>query len=165
MKFSTEHRFPAPAGTVAALLVDPEFAASLALPDLSAPEIVEHRIDGSETVLRLRYEFVGSLDPIAKRVLGGQHLTWVQELTLDSESRSGRLRFIADTQPERLRATAAVALRDEPDGSVRTIAGEFVVRVPLIGGTAERKILPGVVRRLDVEADGIRTRLRTLERE
>jgi hypothetical protein len=35
------------------------------------------------------------------------------------------------------------------------VAGELFVRVPIVGGTAERRIVPGLVRRLDVEADAL----------
>jgi hypothetical protein len=91
MRFEAEQRFPGVAAqAVAALLVDPEFEARVELPDLSLPELVEHRVDGSETVLRLRYQYVGELDPIAVRLLGGKKLTWVQELRLDVEAQAVR---------------------------------------------------------------------------
>ena len=45
-------------------------------------------------------------------------------------------------------------------GAITTwIAGDFRVRVPLIGGTAERRIVPGIMRRLDVEAEALRARV------
>ena len=45
--------------------------------------------------------------------------------------------------------------------SRRRIAGDLHVKVPLIGGTAERKIVPGLVRRLDVEAEAVRAEIAT----
>ena len=160
MKFTVEHRFDAPREAVATLLTDPEFEQSVELPDLSRPEIVEHHVDGTEITLRLRYEFVGHLDPIAKRLLAGRRLTWLQELRLDTTSFRGRLSFSAEADPDRLHGRAALALRaDGEAASVRSLDGDFVVRVPVVGGTAERRILPGVLRRLDVEADAVRARL------
>jgi hypothetical protein len=37
----------------------------------------------------------------------------------------------------------------------RTIDGDFRIRIPVVGGTAERRVVPGLVRRLEVEADAL----------
>ena len=39
--------------------------------------------------------------------------------------------------------------------SQRRITGDLRVRIPVIGGSAERRIVPGLVRRLDVEASAV----------
>lgn len=158
MRFSAAHEFPASPRAVADVLCDPAFHAALALPDLSLPEIVEHSADGSTRVLRLRYTFVGHLDPVARRILAGRKLTWIQELRLDVDSGAGRLTFAAEAEPDRLYGAADVALNalDESQPRTRrTIAGDFYVKVPFVGGTAERRIVPGLVRRLDVEAEAL----------
>jgi hypothetical protein len=122
MRFAAEHRFAAPVDAVIAGLTDPEFHRGLQLPDLKLLD-VDVQPDQSETVLRLRYDFVGHLDPLARRLLGGRQLTWLQELRLDG-SGTGRLTF----------------------------DGELVVEVPVVGHNAERRIVPGLLRRLDIEA-------------
>ncbi len=158
MRFSATHEFPGSPRAVADILCDPAFHAALVLPDLSLPEIVEHSADGLTRVLRLRYTFVGHLDPVARRILAGRTLTWVQELQLDVDSGVGRLTFTAEAEPGRLYGAADVALTaldDPPTRTRRTIAGDFYVKVPLVGGTAERRIVPGLVRRLDVEAEAL----------
>lgn len=159
MKFSADHEFPAHAELVAMLMVDPEFEVNVELPDLSRPEIVEHTVDGAVTVLALRYEFTGYIEPIAKKVIAGQRLTWVQRLELDMTELRGEMSIVFDSQPDRVRANATVALRDVADGCVRSIAGDFVVKIPLLGGKAEQAIVPGVLTRLDAEADAIRADL------
>jgi len=45
-----------------------------------------------------------------------------------------------------------VVLAATATGTRRRIDGEFFVKVPLVGGTAERRIVPGIVTRMDVEA-------------
>jgi hypothetical protein len=138
------------------ILSDPVFHARLELPDLGPAEVVEHTVAASERSLRLRYEFVGHLDPIARRLLGGRRLTWIQELQLDSATGVGRLSFAAEAEPGRLHGAAVVTLLAlGADRTRRTVAGEFFVKVPVVGGTAERRIVPGLVRRLDVEADAL----------
>jgi hypothetical protein len=153
VRFEVEHIFPAPPDDVADILCDPEFHVALELPDLSLPTVVDSPTTGAVRSLRLRYEFVGQLDPIARRVLAGRRLTWIQELQLDADTGHGRLTFEAESEPGRLHGRADVLLaRSAGAQTRRSIAGEFFVRVPLVGGTAERRIVPGLVRRLDVEA-------------
>ena len=43
---------------------------------------------------------------------------------------------------------------------MRGLDGDFVVKVPVIGGSIERKLLPGILARLDVEADALAEHLR-----
>jgi uncharacterized protein DUF2505 len=159
VRFSAEHHFDAPAQAVATLLLDPDFHARVALPDLSPPTVVDRTVDGSVTALTLRYEFVGQLDPIARKLLSGRSLTWVQELRLDEATERGRLAFRAEADPKRLYGDATMELVADAGGTTRRIDGDLHVRAPLIGGTAERRIVPGIVRRLDVEADALRARL------
>ena len=153
MRFHAEHEFPGSVSEVADILCDPAFHTTLDLPDMSRPEVVERLESGSARTLRLRYEFVGHLDPIAKRLLGGRRLTWIQELRLDRDTGIGALTFAAEAEPNKLYGNADVALT--ASGASRTrrsVAGDLYVKVPLVGGTAERRIAPGLVARMDVEA-------------
>jgi hypothetical protein len=153
MRFTTEHEFAAPPAAVAAVLCDPAFQTQLRLPDLSLPEIVEQSADGNTRVLRLRYGYTGQLDPIARRVIGGRNLTWIQELELDITTYRGRLTFAAEADPKKLFGEADLALVTVNETvTTRRINGDLHVRVPLIGGTAEKRIVPGLVNRLAVEA-------------
>jgi hypothetical protein len=161
MQFDTEHRFPAPAADVAALMIDPIFEASVALPDLGPASVLEHDAAGATTRLRLRYEYVGQLDPIARRLLAGRDLALVQELQLDPSTGRGRLTISAEADPRRLHGEADVTIADDGERAcVRRMRGEFVVKVPLMGGTVERKLLPGILSRLDIEAAALTARLR-----
>lgn len=154
MHFQVEHEFAGSCAQVADVLCDPEFHAELDLPDLSRPQVVESSIDGAIRLLRLRYEYVGQIDPVARKLLGDRTLAWVQELRLDTTTYSGKLSFSAEQDAGRLNGAAEVAIAavDGPLQSRRCIDGDLHVRVPLVGGNAERRIVPGLVRRLDVEA-------------
>ncbi len=109
---------------------------------MSRPEIVEESSTGTTSLLKLRYEFTGHLDPIAKKLLGNRKLTWLQELHFDMAMLRGRLTFAAEADPNRLNGEAAVTLEADDDATTRHIAGDLHVRVPLIGGKAERSIVP-----------------------
>ena len=137
------------------LLTDPEFYASLSLPDLSLPDVLESSTTGPQSTLRLRYRYVGSLDPAARRLLGPDRLAWIQELVIDRGTGSGRLSYQAPADPKRLFGSAELHLEPHAGGCIRRLHGDLVVAVPLIGPRAERKILPGLLRRLDIEAQAI----------
>ena len=166
VRFQAEHQLHGSVQAVADLLLDPAFHQHLALPDLALPEVIGQDIDGDEATLRLRYEYAGQLDPIARRLLGHRKLTWLQELRLNRADGSGRLSFAADANPKQLRGDARVRLAadsDRGDGDVRTVRridGQLIVKVPLVGGQAERRIIPGLLRRLDVEAAALNQQLR-----
>jgi Protein of unknown function (DUF2505) len=159
--FESDHEFPAPGADVAAVWCDPDFHTRLDLPDLSRPEVVAREVDGAIRVLRLRYEYIGQLDPIARRIVGGRKLTWIQELRLDTASCTGSLSFSAEEEPRKVNGTADVAIVTVDDArSRRRIAGDFHIRIPVVGGTAEKRIVPGLLRRLDVEAAALAQELR-----
>lgn len=159
MRFHAEHRFGASPGAVAALLADPSFYLALAIPDLSLPEVLEHQIDGLDALLVLRYQFVGSLGPLGRRLVGPNQLTWIQKMHVSSSTGEGVLSFAAEAHPKALHGTAAFGLVAESAGTVRRMNGELVVAAPLIGASAERQIVPGLLRRLDIEAQALEERL------
>jgi hypothetical protein len=163
--FDVAHEFPASCARVAAVLCDPDFQTSLDLPDLGRPEVLANTANGTTRVLRLRYEYIGHLDPTARKILSGRKLTWVQELRLDTATFSGTLSFSAEADANRLNGAATVVIVAErsPAGvgerSRRRIAGDLHVRVPIVGSIAEGRIVPGLVRRLDVEAAALTAEL------
>ena len=155
MRFHAEHRFSSPVDAVLELLADPDFYLGLVLPDLSQPEVLEQRNEGGISALRLRYEFTGNLDPIAKRLIGAQRLAWIQEIRVHPAAATGTLAFGAETDPERLHGSAAFTVARDSAGTVRQLQGELVVAVPGVGRMAERRIVPGLLRRLDLEAEAV----------
>ena len=137
-------------------MVDPVFYLALALPDLSQPEVLERSENRDVTTLRLRYNYVGKLDPLACRLLGSDRLAWIQETRVDRTAGSGVVRFEAEKDPRRLHGSTNFVLTAVGGGTVRRLDGELIVAVPGIGRMAERRIVPGLLRRLDVEAQAPR---------
>jgi uncharacterized protein DUF2505 len=164
MRFSVDNEFPGPPADVVAIWLDPKFHEQLDLPDLSRPDVLEASTTGTTSLVKLRYEFTGHIDPIAKKVLGNRKLTWLQELHFDMATLRGTLTFAAEADPKRLNGEANVTLQSGSDDTTRRhIEGDLHVRVPLIGGKAERSIVPGIVRRLDVEAAALAEALKARE--
>lgn len=161
MRFEVQHRFGGSPPEVVAVLADPGFYLELELPDLSLPELLEFRTAGDRSVVRLRYEFEGSLDPFARRLLGRHRLAWIQQVDVDHVARRGELTFNSEADPRRLHGSARFTVVASGQGSLRTLDGELVVAVPLVGSRAEGHIVPGLIRRLDMEAQALDGRLRS----
>jgi Protein of unknown function (DUF2505) len=159
VRFQAEHSLHAERGAIAALLADPAFYLSLSLPDLGRPELLETTDDGERAEIRLRYEYVGRLDPMARRLLGSGRLAWIQRVGINRSTLTGQLRFEAERDPRRLHGQADFTLEPSGVGTLRRLEGELVVAVPGIGRTAERRIVPGVLTRLDLEAEAVDARL------
>jgi hypothetical protein len=155
VRFDTEHSFAAPAAAVVGVLTDPDFYLDLALPDLDQPELLGSTDDGDAAVIRLRYQFVGRLDPMARRLIGSGRLAWIQEVRVRRSTSSGTLGFEAEREPRRLHGSAEFTLAPSAGGTTRRLEGELVVAVPGVGGLAERRIVPGLLRRLDIEAEAV----------
>lgn len=159
MRFTAEHRFDGSVEAVIAVLGDPEFHRALPLPDLAPPEVLVADDDGTKVRLSLRYAYTGSVDPMVKRFIGVGDLTWRQELELDRSTGKGILRFAADADPQKLSGRADLVFEATDGGSRRQVSGELKVSIPVVGGMAERAIVPGIKERLDLEAAALNKRL------
>lgn len=157
MRFGVEHRFAAPADDVQAAMVDPGFLESLrSLPGVAPPTVLERHDDASIVRLRVRYEFVGSLPAVARRVLGADRIVWVQESTVDLARHHTDFTIVPQVHAERFDCAGTYQLIPDGEGTRREIAGDLRVRVPLLAARAERAIAGGLVDRLEVEADLLR---------
>jgi hypothetical protein len=166
MRLEARHEFPAPVAAVERAMADPAFYDQLRdLPDLAPPEVVARTEVGSRITLRVRYVFTGYLDPIVRRILPVEQLVWVQTTELDTAAHEASLTVV----PEKLGSMLQCAGKFElvaatrtsgsgipKPGTVRTLTGELKVKVPLLGGRAEKALGPGILRRIDLEADALR---------
>ena len=130
MHFQAGSDFTAPPERVGELMSDPDFQSQVELPDLSAPTVVAYEVDGTQRLLRLRYQYVGQIDSFAQRIVGNRQLTWVQELRLDLTTGVGAMAFSADEDAGRVNGEATVAITPTDTGAHRAIAGDFHIRIP-----------------------------------
>ncbi len=159
MRFVARHRLAAPPGPVAEALCDPDFYAALRLPDLAPAVVLGVSEEDHETVVRLHSTYIGRLDPVAARLLSGSTLTWTQEVRVDRSAARGRILFAAAHDPARLHGAADFRLAPAGTGTLRVLEGDLVVAVALIGPLAERRIVPGLLSRLALEAEALDARL------
>lgn len=160
MLFHLQHRFAAPVDAVESVMCDPDFYVALGeLPDIGEPEVLDHAVNGSRVSVKVRLTFTGYMEPIAQKVLRGQTPSWVQLLDIDLDAHTAELRIDPDVAGSVVRCTGHYDLKWDGDHTVRNLDGEFTVRIPMLGKRAEKAIGPGIVRRLDIEADILRNRL------
>jgi hypothetical protein len=151
--FDADHRFTVAPDAVADGMTDERFVAGLTLPDVAPPEVLDRVENADGVTLRARYRFVGSLDPLARRILSGDRISWVQEVRVDPSKRAGLLTVRSDVQADRLQCHGRYELEPLDDGGTRRVLhGSLAIKVPIIGGRAERHILPGLLKRIDLEA-------------
>lgn len=153
MDLRAEHHFPADVAEVVAAMVDPAYVAGLhALPDVGQVEVVDGSTEGVRPWIAMRMVYDGSLDPIAARVLGSSSPSWIQTYRLDVEAGRGTLDISPENHGSILRCRADLGFDPSDGGTRRRLVGELSVKVPLLGGRAERALGPAIVARIDVEA-------------
>jgi hypothetical protein len=155
MKLAATHRFNAPASAVCAGMGDSDFYAGLQLPDVDLPEVIARTATGDHVDIHVRFTYTGKLDPIARRIVGHDHVEWVQQLDIDSATRSCALNVVPAVGVIPVSCNGTFVLRDAGTGCVRILAGDLRIRVPLIGSRAERSLAPGILSRLDREAEAL----------
>jgi hypothetical protein len=152
VRLDAEHRFHSSPADVCDAMGDPAFYATLRLPDIEPPEVLSRTATGEHVDISIRFEYTGKLDPIVRRIVGHERVAWVQELGIDRDTCACTLAVKPDVGVVPVSCSGTFALRDDGDGCVRTLRGELKIKVPIIGGRAEKSLAPGILRRIDLEA-------------
>src|SRR5947209_1136232 len=153
MEFRLEHTFDAPLDAVEAAMVDPEFLESTRLPDVGPPEVLSREEDGDTVTLRVSYQYTGSLDSLARRVLRTSDVVWVQETILDRQAHHTTFTVIPKVHGDRFDCGGVMQLTDAGAVTERVIDGALKIKVPVFGRRAEGLILPGLRSRMNREAE------------
>jgi hypothetical protein len=153
VRFHLEHRFLAPLEKVEDAMVDPAFLEGTRLPDVAPPRVLSREESGPTITLRVRYQYTGSLDSLARRVLRVDDVNWVQESRLDRTTHRTEFKVVPGVHPDRFRCGGTMQLRQEGNETVRGIDGELRIRVPIFSGRAEGLIVPGLRSRMNYEAE------------
>lgn len=160
MDFHLTHEFAAAADAVVAAMVDPAFYTTFTIPDVGPFTTTGPDVDGTTTTLHVSYEYTGSLDPMVKRLAGGD-IVLLQDVTIDTATRAGALNVQPEQHRDLLVCSGTFAFSETDGATTRTLTGELKVHVPLLGGKAERSLLPGILARLGTEATALNAYLGT----
>lgn len=156
MRFEIAQRFDHAPTAVDAAYADPELYPTLVgLPKLGGIQVLEHRRDGDEARLSIRFAFTGDLPGAVTAVVDPDRLTWVQESVHDLATGQMRFRLLPDHYPDRLSASGAVRIAGQGDGARREIRGELKVKAMLVSGRVEQAIVSGLEEYLTAEAPAV----------
>lgn len=144
MEIRTELEFPADPHTVFAMLIEPKFLEEVAA-EAGARDI-QVRVDGTRTTSRRVHDA-----PAPAKKFTGPDITIVEDLAWGPAgpdgARIGALTVSSPGQP--LSMTGTVDLRPGGLGTLVTVSGDLVIKVPLVGKQMEKLAAPAI-------QDGIR---------
>lgn len=152
MRFTTEQRYPFDPDAVAAAYAEPSLYESFhGLTKLTQPEVLEHRVEGRQVVLHVRYRFGGHLSAAAKAVLDPRRLTWVEESVHHLDERTTEFTMVPDHYGDRFSCTGRYRFEEAGDGTTRRGEGDLRVRALLVGAAVEGAIVSGLQEHLEEE--------------
>ena len=154
MHFAIEHHFDADPALVAETILDPAFQATLAgVTDvLAAREVLSQESRNGTIVRRVRCVLAVDLGA-ARRFVGNGEPAWVEEAVWDPAELTWSWTIHPEIAKELLSAAGTMGLGEAGSGTLRTVAGDVKVRVPIYGGRVERVIVEGLEKAYDAEAD------------
>ena len=154
MDFHSTERIAAPRAEILDALVDPGYYAHLAtqVSAIEAPELLSASRDEEQIELKVRYAFAGELSGPAKMAIDARKLTWVIHTRLDLASNRAVLDIVPDHYADLVVCDGEVSFVEDGEETLETIEGSLVVKIPLIGSTAERVIIDGLLKHLGDEA-------------
>jgi hypothetical protein len=152
--FRIEHTFDADPDTVAKVMLDEDYQASLdGLGPLSERKVLEQKSLTNGTVQR-RVRCVLDIDVsgAARKFIGDSDPAWIEHAIWHP----GEMRWDWTIEPlaaqDLLKAAGQIELAPRDEGTLRTVLGEVKVSVPLVGGKVEGWIVDGLGRAYDEEA-------------
>lgn len=156
MKFSHNVTYPANFEDVVTKNFSEEFYSSLTeLLDTATPKVTNHSDDGNTIVCETFWEHTGQLDPMAKALLGGKPLTWVQTATIDRATKSGTINTVYMEGKIPGTCEAKVTYTEDGDSTTRELEGEIVVKIMMAGPTVEKRLVEAIEIRQGLEATAL----------
>jgi len=155
VQFTVTETIDAGRDEVLRALADPGYYARLgeAATAVRAPELLAVSEDGGTIRTSVRYAFDGTISGPAALVVDPAKLTWVIETTYDTGTHTGTVVVVPDNYQGMLRCRGTLALESGGEGTtIETVSGRLEVKVPLVSGAAEKAILGGFTRHVELEA-------------
>jgi len=120
---------------------DAEFNERLEAASGVCREVVERHDEGDVQVWRLRCASKKELPKFMAKALGAKHLTYDQVSRFDRARNELQWDVVPTLLSDRVTATGVTRLIPGDGECERVIDGEITVRIPLIGGRIEKKLV------------------------
>jgi hypothetical protein len=159
--FRIEHNFDADPDTVAKVILDEDYQASLdGLGPLSEREVLEQESLTDGTVRR-RVRCVLDIDVsgAARKFIGDADPAWIEHAIWHPRERTWDWTIEPLAAQDLLKASGQIELSPTREGTLRTVLGVVKVSVPIVGGRVEGWIVEGLGRAYDEEARVLGKRL------
>lgn len=141
MKFEIRDAFAVPPEVLLASLLDPEIDSKLAQMTQSTREGLDETTEGDLIVRRVRYSSTNPAFANVAKLLGTDRVSYDQTLRIDMARRVVAWQMFHPAVGDRLKAEGTFRVEPHPEGSERIVEGNVEVRIPLIGGTMEGKVV------------------------
>ena len=154
MRFTLEHRFDAPVDDVVRAANSDDFQALVRkLPNVGERTVTERTEAPDGTIHRVTRYTLGSQLPAPVVAVLGPVASWDEIADFDPSARTWTFEIRPHVLKGRLRCHGAYAFVPDGDGRTkRNVDVDIQVKVPLVGGRAEREIKKGLVETMDAEA-------------
>lgn len=144
MKFELRHAFDCTPERLWEITDSDAFEARLAEATNATRELVERSETGGETYVRRRIAVKRDLPAAMVKVLGTDGIAYDQETRRKAGSNVLRWSIKPMVLQGRFSGEGETEVRPTPGGCERIIRGELVIRVPLVGGQMEKKLVDDV---------------------
>lgn len=155
------HNFDADPSIVAAVILDEDYQASLdGLGPLSERKVLEQESLPDGTVRRrVRCVLDIEVSGVVRKFIGDADPAWIEHAVWHPHEQRWDWTIEPLVAEELLRASGYIEIGASDGGTVRTVVGDVKVRVPVLGGRVEERIVEGLERAYDEEAHALRRQL------
>jgi hypothetical protein len=144
MRFELRHRFNCDPDTLWSITESDEFEKRLAAASTSTRELVERTEKNGEVFICRRIVAKRTLPAPMQKAIGSEHIGWDQHTWRKVGTNVLRWKIVPMVIRDRFSGEGTTTLRPTGDGCERVINGELTIRIPLIGGAMEKKLVEDV---------------------
>ncbi|TXD37215.1 DUF2505 family protein [Lujinxingia vulgaris] len=144
MKFTMTHRFDCPAELLWDIFDDPEFDRRLEEATGVRREVLDSATEGAVETKRLRCVSLKEMPAVMSKALGTESFEFEQTNALDRQKGEMVWKVKPAVLADRIDAQGVTKVAPEGSSCVRTIEGEIVIRIPLVGKKMEGKLTENI---------------------
>jgi hypothetical protein len=154
LDFDIAHLLPADPDTVADVLLDEDFQASLSdVGALREREVLSQKTAKDGTVTRRTRCVLGIDLGAAAKFLGDAEPAWVEDARWDPKKMLWSWTIRPEVAEDLLESKGTTGIEADDEGAVRRVSGTVKVKVPIYGSKVEGHIVKGLTAAYDEEAD------------
>lgn len=144
MKLHLVHTFPGTRDLYWKGYNDPELDEAMASAGGSSRETVSEKTEGGVTELVQRFHINLELPMAVKKLIGSDKLSYDQTSRIDEANDRIEWDVKPPVQGDRVTAKGTVTIVEKNGQVERTISGDVIVKVPLVGGQIEKAIVKAI---------------------